>query len=110
LLGLTAVAVQAAKSFWDQNMLAVLEQEYGPQAQKRGQALLALIEKFHDKDRDIQLAAVNKFFNRFPYVSDSEMWQQEDYWATPTEFLGRKGGGLRRLRGREIFYPQSLGH
>jgi len=54
-------------------MLEVLEQEYGPQAHKRGQALLTLIERFQNKDRNIQLASVNKFFNRFPYVSDREM-------------------------------------
>ncbi len=37
------------------------------------------------------LSAVNRFWNAWPYRSDQELWGQEDYWATPAEFLARSG-------------------
>lgn len=36
---------------------------------------------------------VNTFFNRrIAFESDSVIWHQEDYWATPLEFMGRAAG------------------
>lgn len=36
---------------------------------------------------------VNDFFNlRILFQSDLELWGQEDYWATPLEFMGRSAG------------------
>ncbi len=34
---------------------------------------------------------VNSFFNKWPYRTDMEAWGKSDYWATPTEFIGRSG-------------------
>lgn len=40
-----------------------------------------------------QLRAVNNFFNsRIEWRSDPEVWQQQDYWATPLELLGKQAG------------------
>lgn len=38
------------------------------------------------------LKQVNVFFNQVPYLTDSEHWGFDDYWATPTEALGSFGG------------------
>ncbi|EAT15684.1 transglutaminase-like cysteine peptidase [Desulfuromonas acetoxidans] len=38
-----------------------------------------------------QLKTVNRFFNRWPYRLDREVWQKKDYWATPLEFLRHSG-------------------
>ena len=38
-----------------------------------------------------QLAAVNGFFNRWPYRHDAELYGRSDYWATPREFMSRSG-------------------
>lgn len=38
-----------------------------------------------------QLDAVNRFVNRWPYKSDSEIYGLREYWATPSEFLSRSG-------------------
>jgi predicted transglutaminase-like cysteine proteinase len=38
-----------------------------------------------------RLERVNRFVNGFRYRSDSDLWQQSDYWATPLEFLARSG-------------------
>jgi predicted transglutaminase-like cysteine proteinase len=38
-----------------------------------------------------QLSAVNKFFNRYPYRTDMEVYNVQDYWATPAEFMKNSG-------------------
>ncbi|MGH6947703.1 MAG: transglutaminase-like cysteine peptidase [Kiloniellales bacterium] len=42
-------------------------------------------------DRVHQIDTVNRFFNRWPYKSDKEIYGVREYWATPTEFLSRSG-------------------
>ena len=38
-----------------------------------------------------QLKAVNRFFNRYPYRTDMEIYGVLDYWATPAEFMKNSG-------------------
>lgn len=38
------------------------------------------------------LSTVNNFFNQVEFLPDIEHWQQNDYWATPVEFLASNGG------------------
>ena len=38
------------------------------------------------------LLRVNNKINRLSWRSDLELWEQEDYWATPTEFLEKRKG------------------
>ncbi len=38
-----------------------------------------------------RLAAVNDFFNRWPYRDDAEIYGRSEYWATPREFMARSG-------------------
>ncbi|MFZ2620263.1 MAG: transglutaminase-like cysteine peptidase [Alphaproteobacteria bacterium] len=38
-----------------------------------------------------QLSAVNRFVNRWPYVTDDVLWGRSDYWATPLEFIENSG-------------------
>jgi predicted transglutaminase-like cysteine proteinase len=37
------------------------------------------------------LVAVNRFFNRWPYKTDSQLYRAREYWATPDQFLARSG-------------------
>ena len=37
------------------------------------------------------LDVVNRFWNTWPYRLDTEVWGQEDFWASPAEFLARSG-------------------
>jgi len=39
-----------------------------------------------------QLDAVNRYFNRIPYVEDATTYGVRDYWATPEEFVNRNAG------------------
>ena len=43
------------------------------------------------QSRDTQLKAVNKYFNKWPYKTDREIYGVSEYWAAPPEFLARSG-------------------
>ena len=52
-----------------------------------------LIKNHQSSPVEAQLEAANRFFNeRVQWVSDENAWQQEDYWATPLETMGRAVG------------------
>jgi predicted transglutaminase-like cysteine proteinase len=38
-----------------------------------------------------RLHAVNRYFNQWPYLEDSEIYGADDYWATPLEFARQSG-------------------
>jgi predicted transglutaminase-like cysteine proteinase len=38
------------------------------------------------------LSAVNDLANALPYLDDQEHWRQQEYWATPAEFVASDGG------------------
>ena len=66
---------------------------YGAQAEQTVTAWRRLLEESRDLPVDQQLNAVNTFFNRrILYELDPVVWQQNDYWATPLEFMGRATG------------------
>ncbi|TQV86069.1 sulfate adenylyltransferase [Exilibacterium tricleocarpae] len=39
-----------------------------------------------------KVTAINDFFNRVCWISDTVHWAREDYWATPVEMLSSNGG------------------
>lgn len=51
-----------------------------------------MISKAKSTDVINKLKLINDFFNMVPYITDMAHWQQDDYWATPMEFVGTKGG------------------
>lgn len=53
----------------------------------------ALIDDIEVLTDEQKLARVNTFFNRLVrWRQDSDIWQQEDYWATPLETMARREG------------------
>lgn len=72
---------------------ALAQQRYGAQAAANIVAWRKLIEEARDLPDQDKLNKVNTFFNRrVLYQTDLQVWQQEDYWATPLEFMGRGAG------------------
>jgi predicted transglutaminase-like cysteine proteinase len=51
-----------------------------------------LIHHSLDKTEAEKIVAVNNFINRMHWVSDKNLWNQKDYWATPIESLIRNAG------------------
>jgi len=87
ILALTGWVFAQGLAFSDA-LLAWMEREYGPAARDRVVALQALVAKGSDLSESGKLRQVNAFFNRVHYDSDSALWDQKDYWATPFEVLG----------------------
>ncbi len=52
---------------------------------------LQILTSAADLGRREQLQAINRFFNRWPYKSDREIYRVGEYWATPSEFMTRSG-------------------
>ena len=49
------------------------------------------IKKSQNLSKKQKLKEVNKFANKYPYITDSNLWGRSDYWATPIEFLANSG-------------------
>lgn len=69
-----------------------LGKRYGSAAQLRLQAWQDLISTAQDLPEKEKLDAVNDFFNQIRFLNDIDHWKQQDYWATPVEFLITNGG------------------
>lgn len=82
---------------WDFNTInSRTWQLYGPptpSAQRHINEWIALVSEPPQGEIKKTLNRVNQFFNsRMRFVDDMTVWGEEDYWATPIEFL-RKGAG-----------------
>jgi len=73
-------------------MLDMVASEYGRSARGRVIDWQNLVDKNLSRSDKDKLRAVNRFFNRNRFLTDQEHWHKEDYWATPIELLGTKGG------------------
>ncbi|MCP3850769.1 MAG: sulfate adenylyltransferase [Gammaproteobacteria bacterium] len=51
-----------------------------------------LIHHSLGKSKQEKVKLVNDFFNQMKWVSDKELWNKKDYWATPIESLIRNAG------------------
>jgi predicted transglutaminase-like cysteine proteinase len=73
--------------------LRLAQQRYGNAGAQTIRAWQELIESARSLPDLVVLEKVNYFFNRrIQFESDSVIWGQDDYWATPLEFMGRGAG------------------
>jgi predicted transglutaminase-like cysteine proteinase len=49
------------------------------------------IELIRDEPKLRQLMRVNMWFEQFPHKQDNWVYQKDDYWASPVEFLAKGG-------------------
>ena len=109
-LGLWLIfAISFAAPNLDKTQALALER-YGPQAAAIIKDWKKLIEESRDLSEIEQLKRVNLFFNRqLLFRSDKDIWQQEDYWATPLEFVGRGAGDCEDFTIAKYVTLQMLG-
>ena len=63
-----------------------------------------------DSSEAERLTLVNTFFNKnIRFGTDLEVWEQEDYWATPLETLGRGAGDCEDFAIAKYFSLVALG-
>ncbi|NMG72464.1 transglutaminase-like cysteine peptidase [Parazoarcus communis] len=74
-------------------MQRLASERFGNQAGDMVGAWRRLIDESRDIPETDQLTRVNHFFNRsIQFDDDIVVWQQQDYWASPLETLGRQAG------------------
>ena len=123
LLGLCA---NPAVNAWDVQQMRAAAQRVGPGAVAALLPLQNLLNEGRNQEDDARLLAVNQFFNlRIDFRPDTEVWSQEDYWATPLQSLAAGRGdcedyviakyttllamGVQRSRLRLVYVRARLG-
>ena len=76
----------------DQAVLERIRNAFGQKAVIRTTEWRDILSQLADKTDLQKLVAVNDFFNTVDFVDDKKHWGQEDYWATPIEFIASNGG------------------
>jgi len=90
-------------------MLNQLKREYSEQAYLRGVAINKLLVELKGQRIEKQLTEVNRFFNQFEYQEDHVHWGEQDYWATPNEFIGTRKGDCEDFVIAKYFALRKLG-
>ncbi|MCP3888427.1 MAG: sulfate adenylyltransferase [Desulfobulbaceae bacterium] len=68
-----------------------------------------LIRENNSESDFAKLDQVNRFFNRFEFISDYSHWGTRDYWATPLEFIASGGGDCEDFSFAKYFTLKALG-
>lgn len=114
LLGLMLlVGLSSALANWDFGLiLGNAESRYGNlgTAKQRIQAWGALIKSSDQLTEQDKLSEVNRFFNRqIRFVDDIQLWNVNDYWATPIEMLIKGAGDCEDYSIAKYFTLRRLG-
>lgn len=109
LLIMTLALVFAAEPFKvDEQTLRWADGRYGAVGRNR----LLEWQKFlqtQEKEDMAKLTMVNRFINAFTFIDDFFHWEQEDYWATPIEFIASGGGDCEDFAIAKYFSLITLG-
>jgi predicted transglutaminase-like cysteine proteinase len=92
-----------------ERLLERIERENGPQAAARVSHWFALIEQGKSAPDPERLRLANNFFNAARFTTDLEVWQKEDYWATPVEFLIEDAGDCEEFAIAKYFTLSRMG-
>ena len=89
---------------------ALAQQRYGERAAQTIAAWRQLIEESRALPDNDKVNKVNTFFNRrILFKPDMEVYNQEDYWATPLEFMGNGAGDCEDFAISKYMTLQMLG-
>jgi len=87
----------------------IMLERYGFSAKQRLDKYEKMLSKAETKSDLDKLKTVNDFFNRVKYSPDKKNWGEEDYWATPMEFLGLYKGDCEDYAIAKFFALKRLG-
>ncbi len=82
----------SAGNFYNNSIIKRVDAKYGKFVTNRFLLLKEKIESVKNKSDFEKLSTINDFFNKVKYASDIKVWNQNDYWATPYEFLAKDKG------------------
>lgn len=76
-----------------EKILELARSRYGTNAVQSVQAWQEMMRTANTMSEQDKIQRVNEFFNRrFQFGEDMAIWGENDYWATPLEFMGRGAG------------------
>ena len=93
-------------------MAETVAQRWGPAGTNRLKSWQGMLQEGMRPDSSEleRLTLVNTFFNKnIRFGTDLEVWEQEDYWATPLETLGRGAGDCEDFVIAKYFSLLALG-
>jgi len=93
-------------------MAETVTQRWGPAGTNRLKSWQSMLQEGlrPDSSELERLTLVNTFFNKnIRFGTDPEVWEQEDYWATPLETLGRGAGDCEDFVIAKYFSLLALG-
>jgi len=93
-------------------MAETVAQRWGPAGTNRLKSWQSMLQEGlrPDSSELERLTLVNTFFNKnIRFGTDPEVWEQEDYWATPLETLGRGAGDCEDFVIAKYFSLLALG-
>lgn len=83
---------------------------YGESSSKLFEQWIKLMTDHEQKDDWQKMRLVNHFFNKkITFVDDIVHWKEKDYWATPIEFIGTKGGDCEDFALAKYFTLKAMG-
>jgi len=83
---------------------------YGSKSLSVLEKWLRLIIENEQEDDWKKMRLVNYFFNkRIKFVDDIVHWNEKDYWATPIEFIGTRGGDCEDFALAKYFTLKAMG-
>jgi len=92
-----------------ERLIDSVTRQYGPIAANRVRRWLELIESGRTKTNRDRLYIANDFFNGAAFTTDREIWQTEDYWANPIEFMGKDAGDCEEFAIAKYFTLEMMG-
>ena len=91
-------------------LLNKIEANYNSAARLRVESWQTLIDSSQQLSDIEKLERVNQFFNsKVMFVNDIKVWNKEDYWATPLEFLSKGAGDCEDYSIAKYFTLKELG-
>ena len=110
LASLLSVSIAFADhSDFSENLFIKVRHKYGPETELRVRKWQDLIHNGSALSDEQKLERVNDFFNGARFVNDIEQWRQEDYWATPLEFLNEDAGDCEDFSIAKYFTLKEMG-
>lgn len=95
----------------ERQLADLVQAKYGARAARRviDWRLLVQRAKAEKWNQQQALEATNRFFNRQIFMDDIKLWGQNDYWASPVEFLAAGGGDCEDFSIAKYFTLREMG-
>jgi predicted transglutaminase-like cysteine proteinase len=95
---------------WDADRMVAAAAKQGPRAVAAVRDLQVVLVSVQAATESEQLQAINQFYNRrVLFMDDTEVWGQNDYWASPLETLGQGRGDCEDYAIAKYFSLLALG-